>query len=222
MKIDGEQLRKRRMQLGLTSRRVAKIAMVASQTITRLEATGDAGVLQVNTLEAILGALSLSLDEAIAMADKIPKNGDLNAILGSYLLNQKKGIQLSELAQVANAELFEISNALPSLEEDLRAVGMCLNISAVGVKIVPTNRPEMKSETAATRSRYLANLNSGDLKLLYRIFSSRPHLKEVAQSVNSTMSLQKLEGAGLIEFSSNQPISITERASRIFKRAIGD
>ena len=216
MKIDGNQLRRRRLELGLTQREVAKTALVSSQAILHLETTGDAGVLQVNTLEAILGALSLSLREAIAMTDEIPNDRDLAATLGSYLLNQKKGIQLSELAQVANAELSEISHALPSLEENLRVVGMCLNQSAVGVKIVPVNRPEIQVDSAAARSRYLANLHNGDLKLLFRIFSSSTLLGGVTQSVNMTMSLQKLVGAGLIEFSPNQPISITERASSIF------
>ena len=219
MKIEGDQLRKRRMQLGLTSRQVAKIAKVASQTISRLEATGDAGVLQVNTLEAILGAVSLSLSEVISIADKIPRDCDLIATLGSYLINQKKGIQLSELAQVGDVELNEISQALPSLEENLRTVGMCLNQSAVGVKIVPVNRLEIQVDTAAARSRYLANLNNGDLKLLFRIFSSNTLLGGITQSANMTMSLQKLEGAGLIEFPSNQPISLTKRALEVLTPA---
>lgn len=215
MKIDGNQLRRRRLELGLTKREVAKTALVSSQTILHLETTGDAGVLQVNTLEAIIGALSLSLTEAIATVDESHADSCLVQILGSYLLNQKKGIQLAELAQVAKAELFEIEQGLLSLEEDLRAVGMRLNRSAAGVKIVPVNRPEIQSDSAASRSRYLANMNNGDLKLLYRIFSTNTLLNGITQSVNTTMSLQKLEGAGLIEFMPNQPIAITEGASRI-------
>ena len=61
MKIDGRLLRRRRMELGLTSREVANTSRVSSATIKRLEETGDAGVLAVSTLVAVLDALSLTL-----------------------------------------------------------------------------------------------------------------------------------------------------------------
>jgi Mn-dependent DtxR family transcriptional regulator len=39
-------------------------------------------------------------------------------------------------------------------------------------------------------------------------------LNGVAQSENSTMSLHKLEGAGLVEMPTNEAIRLTERAVR--------
>jgi len=158
---------------------------------------------------------TLTFEEALATAEPEPIDGSLYSIMGSYLLKQKKGVLASELAQVANVELADVEKGLLALDEGLGLVGMRLNRSAVGVKIVSVNRPEIQSNSAASRTRYLANLNNGDLRLLYRIMSSDTPLNGVTQSVNFTMSLQKLEGAGLIKFVSNQPIAITERASRI-------
>jgi hypothetical protein len=73
------------------------------------------------------------------------------------------------------------------------------------------------SETPAARSKYLSNLNNGDLALLYQIFTRETALQGITQSANTTMSLQKLEGAGLIEMPTNQPIRLTERAAAILR-----
>ena len=91
---------------------------------------------------------------------------------------------------------------------------MCIKRSSTGLSIVPIVQPEIAATTASARARYLAKLNAGDLSLLYRIYSTETALNGVAQSANLTMSLQKLEGAGLVEMPTNEAIRLTERAVR--------
>ena len=214
MKIDGRLLRRRRMELGLTSREVANTSRVSSATIKRLEETGDAGVLAVSTLVAVLDALSLTLFEAIDTPETPTCEPTLIEAVGGYLAGQKRGVPLVELAQVTSALLPDVEDVVTVLEEKLREVGMCLKRSSTGLSIVPIVQPEIVATTASARARYLANLNTGDLSLLYRIYSTETPLNGVAQSANLTMSLQKLEGAGLVEMPTNEAIRLTERAVR--------
>jgi transcriptional regulator with XRE-family HTH domain len=201
------------MELGLTSRAVAATAKVSSATIKRLEERGDAGVLSVNTLTSLLNALSLTLLEVVQVPSAPESEEDFIRIVGNFLAGQKKGIPLADIAIATGLLLVDASRAADTLEMRLREVGMCINHSATGLKIVPTACAAPSLSSAATRSRYLKNLNNGDLALLYRIFSSVTHLNAMAQSPNTTMSLQKLEGAGLIEMPTNQPIRLTHRAA---------
>ena len=214
MKIDGRLLRRRRMELGLTSREVANTSRVSSATIKRLEETGDAGVLAVSTLVAVLDALSLTLFEVIDTPETPTCEPTLIEAVGGYLAGQKRGVPLVELAQVTSALLPDVEDVVTVLEEKLREVGMCLKRSSTGLSIVPIVQPEIVATTASARARYLANLNTGDLSLLYRIYSTETPLNGVAQSANLTMSLQKLEGAGLVEIPTNEAIRLTERAVR--------
>ena len=214
MKIDGRLLRRRRMELGLTSREVANNSRTSSATIRRLEETGDAGVLAVSTLVAVLDALSLTLLEAIDTPETPKCEPTLIAAVGGYLAGQKRGVPLLELAQVTSALLPDVEDAVTILEEKLREVGMCIKRSSTGLSIVPIVQPEIAATTASARARYLAKLNAGDLSLLYRIYSTETALNGVAQSANLTMSLQKLEGAGLVEMPTNEAIRLTERAVR--------
>ena len=217
MKIDGNFLRRRRMELGLTSRSVAKEAKVSSATIKHLEETGDADVLIVSTLSAILDALCLSLTDVVEHSPVLDADEEHIRTVGAFLASQSKGVPLAGIAQNLGMLLADVDRAAAALEEKLLAVGMRVRRSSNGLRIVPAARLEVGADTPAARSKYLSNLNSGDLALLYRIFTTETALQEISQSANTTMSLQKLEGAGLIEMPTNQPIRLTERAAAIMK-----
>ena len=217
MKIDGKRLRHRRMELGLTSRAVAKDAKVSSATIKRLEETGDAGVLAVSTLSALLDALCLTLSDVIEQPRPPETDEEMVRSIGSFMASQTKGVPAAEIAQSLGLLLVDVVRAIVELEEKLREVGICIRRSSNGLRLVPAVRPEVGSDTPAARSKYLSNLNSGDLTLLYRIFTSETALYGISQSANTTVSLQKLEGAGLIEMPTNQPVKLTERASAILR-----
>ncbi len=217
MKINGRRLRHRRMELGLTSPAVAKDAKVSSATIKRLEETGDAGVLSVSTFSALLDALCLTLSDVLEPPRTLEDDEAIVRSIGTFLASQKRGVPIADIAQSLGLLLVDVDRAVTVLEEKLRTVGMCVRRSSNGLRLVPAARPEVGSETPAARSKYLSNLNNGDLALLYQIFTRETALQGITQSANTTMSLQKLEGAGLIEMPTNQPIRLTERAAAILR-----
>ena len=215
MKINGTRLRQRRMELGLTSRSLAQEARVSSALIARLEDTGDASALVVSTLSAILDALSLSLIDVLEQPSVPDADEAAVRAIGSFLASQTKGAPLAVIANTLDLLLADAERATAVLEDGLRSVGMRLRRSSNGIRLVPAARAEVGTDTPSARAKYLSNLNNGDLALLYRIFTTETALHGIAQSANVTMSLQKLEGAGLIDMPTNEPIRLTERAAAI-------
>lgn len=214
MKLNQRLLRARRMELGLTSREVAREAKVSQGLIKRLEETGDAAVLQVETLTAILRALSLDLVDALER-DTVPEaEDDLVVAVGGLLHERKRGLTAFEIAAALGVHLDQVEPALEVLDANLRPAGLRIHRSSSGVSIVPIARPDLGSGTGKERLRYLSNVNSGDLALLYRAFTERVPANTVAATTNGTVSLQKLEGAGLatVEDNSLRLTSLTRMA----------
>jgi hypothetical protein len=210
MKLNQRLLRARRMELGLTSREVAREAKVSQGLIKRLEETGDAAVLQVETLTAILNALSLDLFDALDRPSSPTEPDELAAEIGGLLQERKRGITAYEIASALGVTLDRIEPALQVLDSILHPAGLRLHRNSSGVSIVPTARPDLGSGSGKERLRYLSNLNSGDLALLYRALTERVPANTVAASANGTVSLQKLEGAGLA-FVRDGAIALTGR-----------
>jgi transcriptional regulator with XRE-family HTH domain len=198
MILNRQLLRARRMELGLTSREVAREAYVSQPLIKRLEETGDASVLQVETLNAILRALSLDLTDALEQAPTATTATNLVAAIGGLLQERKRGVPTYEIASTLGATLDRIEAALQVLDTNLRPAGLRVHRNSSGVSIVPTARPDLGSGSGNERLRYLSNLNSGDLALLYRALTERVPANTVAATVNGNFNLQKLEGAGLV------------------------
>jgi len=199
MKLNRQLLRARRMELGLTSREVARAANVSQPLIKRLEDTGDAAVLQVSTLTMILSALCLDLIEVQEKSPVTCDDNDLVAAIGGLLQERRSGTTLVEIANSLGVTIDMIDPALSSLDDALRPAGLRLRRNTSGVSIVPGVRASLGSGTLQERLRYLSNLNSGDLALLYRAMTTRLPATTVAATANGNVNLQKLEGAGLVE-----------------------
>ncbi len=199
MKLNRQLLRARRMELGLTSREVARAANVSQPLIKRLEDTGDAAVLQVSTLTMILSALCLDLIEVQEKSPVTCDDNDLVAAIGGLLQERRSGTTLVEIASSLGVTIDMIDPALSSLDDALRPAGLRLRRNTSGVSIVPGVRASLGSGTLQERLRYLSNLNSGDLALLYRAMTTRLPANTVAATANGNVNLQKLEGAGLVE-----------------------
>lgn len=199
MILNRQLLRARRMELGLTSREVAREAYVSQPLIKRLEETGDASVLQVETLTAILRALSLDLTDALEQAPTATTANNLVAAVGGLLQERKRGVPAYEIASTLGTTLDRIETALQVLDSNLRPAGLRVHRNSSGVSIVPTARPDLGSGSGRERLRYLSNLNSSDLALLYRALTERVPANTVAATVNGNFNLQKLEGAGLAQ-----------------------
>jgi len=203
MKLNRQLLRARRMELGLTSREVAREAKVSQGLIKRLEETGDAAVLQVETLTAILCALSLDLVDALERPTVPSAEEDLVVAVGGLLHERKRGVTAFEIAAALGVHLDRVEPALEVLDANLRPAGLRIHRSSNGVSIVPIARPDLGSGSGKERLRYLSNLNSGDLALLYRALTERVPANTVAATANGTVNLQKLEGAGLATVEDN-------------------
>ena len=198
MKLKDGLLRARRPELGLTSREVAREAAVSSQLVKRLEDTGDASVLQVATLAAILN--SLSLDPVDALERPAP-TGDASdqtaqAVCG-LLLERRARVPFVEIALTLSIALEEVKLALQVLEEPLRSIGLRLSRISTSVSIVPAVRPEAGSGSARERTRHLAKINHNDLALLHRVVAGRRVLANSVTGMANGIALHKLEGAGL-------------------------
>jgi len=203
MKLNRQLLRARRMELGLTSREVAREAKVSQGLIKRLEETGDAAVLQVETLTAILGALSLDLVDALERPTAAAAEEDLVVAVGGLLQERKRGVTAFEIAAALGVHLNRVEPALEVLDANLRPAGLRIHRSSNGVGIVPIARTDLGSGSGKERLRYLSNLNSGDLAMLYRALTERVPANTVAATANGTVNLQKLEGAGLATVEDN-------------------
>ena len=197
MKLNHQLLRARRMALGLTSREVAREANVSQGLIKRLEETGDAAVLQVETLTAILRALSLDLIDALDHPPAASAADNLVIALGGLLQDRKRGVTPFEIASALSVTLDQVEPALQVLDTNLRPSGLRVHRGSNGVSIVSIARPNLGSRSGKERLRYLSNLNGGDLALLYRALTERVPANILAATANGTVSLQKLEGAGL-------------------------
>lgn len=203
MKLNQRLLRARRMELGLTSREVARDASVSQGLVKRLEDTGDAAVLQVETLTAILNTLSLDLIDALEHAPTPMAPDDFVASVGGLLQERKRGVTAFEIASSLGVHLDQVEPALQALDARLRPTGLRIHRSSNGVSIVPIVRPNLGSGSGKERLRYLSNLNSGDLALLYRALTERVPANTVAATANGTVNVQKLEGAGLAKVEGN-------------------
>jgi hypothetical protein len=197
MKLNRQLLRARRMELGLTSREVAREANVSQGLIKRLEETGDAAVLQVETLTAILHALSLDLVDALERPTVPAAEEDLVVAVGGLLQERRRGVTAFEIASALGVHLDQVEPALEVLDANLRPAGLRIHRSSSGVSIVPIARPDLGSGSGKERLRYVSNLNSGDLALLYRALTERVPANTVAATANGNVILQKLQGAGL-------------------------
>lgn len=211
MKLNADLLRARRMELGLTTRAVARQAMVSQQLVKRLERTGDADVLQVETLGTVLDALSLDLSEALAERAVHPAADDTVTAVGALLHERGRGVPMSELAVTIGATLEDVTAAVSVLDERLRPAGLRINRASTGLSIVPVVRPDAGSGSHRERARYLGNLNQGDIVLLHRILTQRVPANTIAATNNGTVNLSRLEGAGLVVNEANE-LKLTERA----------
>jgi hypothetical protein len=76
--------------------------------------------------------------------------------------------------------------------------GLRIHRGATGVIIVPAVHHDAGTGSSAERHRHLAAITNADIGLLYRAMSSRVPSNTVAATNNGTVSLHRLEGAGLV------------------------
>lgn len=212
MKLNANLLRTRRMELGLTTRAVARTARVSQSVVKRLEQSGNADVLQVETLGAVLEALSLDLAEVLEKRPPTQAPDGLVSEVGALLHDRGRGVPLPEVAVVVGHSLDDVKDALDALDERLRPAGLRVNHASTGISIVPAVRPDAGSGSSRERAHYLSKLKQSDMALIHRILTGRVPANTVAATNNGNVSLSRLEGAGLVVNEDNE-LKLTAMAS---------
>jgi transcriptional regulator with XRE-family HTH domain len=199
MKLNGTLIRSRRHPLGLTGRELARCAHVTIALITRLEQTGDISCVRVETVVAILSALGLDLPEALDQQTEIDNYDNTTvAAIGSLLQHSKKGVPPDEIATAFCLTLDQVEQGLQRLAHVLRPAGLRLVRRNNGHAIVPSIQATSTAGPKRTRRHYLANLNQGDMSLLYGAMTTTVLLRTVANTTYGNVTLQRLTAAGLI------------------------
>lgn len=203
MKLDGTQLRARRLQLALTTRGLAREAQVSQTLIKRLEDTGDPASITCATLQLVLDALSLDLAEALdrGITHASPVTVGVESI-GAILLDQTRGITSVALAHVAGSSTATVNRQVEVLERLLRQVGMRLHRGSTGIRLMPAHT----ALAAADGAQILDAPTNTDLRLVHRTVAGNLHVRDVATMKNGNVSLHRLTNSGLVETRSDGSI----------------
>ena len=198
MKLNGTLLRNRRLELGLTSRELGRSIGGNTLIVKRLEETGNPMSLLVRDLSRLLDGLSLSISEAIY---RDPGEGtvelDLVETIGSMLFENRKFLHPYEIAEILSITMEETEEALAVLAARLTGVGLRLNRTASGVRIMQSADHEVAVPTESRRAKYLARLQHADLMLLHQVVSGPVHMKSYANAKQGNVRIRRLELAGL-------------------------
>jgi transcriptional regulator with XRE-family HTH domain len=204
MKLNHRLLRARRLELGLTSRAVARHTKVSQTLIRRLETTGDASVLQLATLNTILEVLGLDLVDALEPSEPVRAPRGTAELIGALLQQRNAGIAPADISITLGLTLDEVNTGVAALDEQLRPAGLRVHHASSGICIVPAVDPEAGSGTTTERLRHLARITSSDMALIHRIICGRVPANTVASTNNGAVSLHRLEGAGLVHVVDNE------------------
>jgi len=204
MKINERLLRSRRLQLGLTSREVAKRANVTMTLVKRLETTGEIGTLQVQTVTALLDALGLELSEVVLPPQIEGANDQLVAAIGCLIQERGRGVMSADIASSVGCTLDKVEPALQVLDAHLRPSGLRIHRSSSGISIVPLVRLDAGSGSLQEVLRYLSNINNGDIVLVHRLLTEEISERSIAMTTNGNVSLHKITGSGLVETNDGQ------------------
>jgi len=216
MILNGDILRARRLELGISRRALAKLCGITGETITRLEETGNPAQLSVETLMKLLRNLAVDLNDVTVESSKRQSNGNIatTSELGQLLHGHGKAMPKSQISDCLGLTMTEVDSALLQLDESLRLAGLRIHHASTGVAIIATAKSlhSDKAREAAQRTRSFSVLNAGDLSLLYRIMKDGLDHNVIARRNNGNVSLHKLENADLIHIEKGGRLRLSDRA----------
>lgn len=217
--IDGNVLRQRRLQLGLTQREVAKTIGATSALLRRLEEVGDVTHITISTMQRLLDELSLDWnDVGIGSPPEGGSPDSYASAVGALLHDHGKAMPVAEIAACLGLNLDTVDHAISNLDHLLRACGMRTRMASTGVGIVSDiAATEERHGSTLEQARRASNLTQADMQLLFSILKDSAYVPAVMSSPKRRINLQKLLNAGLVE--ENGPMSLTLTASA--RRSLG-
>lgn len=206
MKLDGDRLRSRRLELGLTARELARSTGVSQTVIKRLEETGDASGISCGRLQRILDTLSTSVPEVLCTQQTTASvDTDTMAGLGALLLELTSAIPIPQLAHLLEVDRSEVENGLCELAARVYSVGIRMRQSFGGVRLVPAVRAEKPN---MEMTRHLAALTNADVALFHLCYRRKATLRSIAATINGNVSLHRRIGAGLLAIDEEDGIQL--------------
>ncbi|MGZ4314202.1 MAG: helix-turn-helix domain-containing protein [Gaiellaceae bacterium] len=210
MRLDGPRLRARRLQLGQTTRGLAREAHVSQTLVKRLETTGELDSVTCATLQHILDALSLdvvqTLDQHEPQVDPDQRNLER---LGTILLEAKAGISAVALGALLATDVTAVEAQLDRLAVQLRPAGIRVHRGSAGIRLLPVATTD---QSGAVTIQYFDAPTRTDLRLLHRTLTGTLHSREVASMKNGNVSLYRLMKAGLAQVGTDGEVQPGEAA----------
>lgn len=219
MKLHGDRLRLRRLELGLTTRELARSSGVSQTLIKRLEETGDAAAILCGTLQRILDALGASVSEVLCeKGTSVGVETDTVARLGALVLERTSAISIPQVAHLLEVDRSDVEDGLRELAARVDSVGIRIRQRFGGVRLVPAVRAENDN---MKMTRHLAALTDADVALLHRCYHRKATLRSIAATTNGNVSLHRLLGAGLLAIDQEDQIQLGSTAKDALRDATG-
>jgi transcriptional regulator with XRE-family HTH domain len=130
-------LRHRRLELGMSTRQLAKLTGTTGVTIGELERGRNIDGQPVALLVRIADALALTLPELLAPSPRdewADDNGDAAAV-GALLHGQQQPSRVDNLARALEWTLPRVRHALEALDVHLEAAGLCVHTASGAVQL---------------------------------------------------------------------------------------
>lgn len=214
--IDGRRLRKRRLQLGLTQREVAKNIGATSALLRRLEEVGDVAHVTVSTMQRLLDELSLDWqDVGIGKPRTGRPSESYTAAVGALLHDHGKAMPIPDIAACLGVDLETATKAVAALDQLLRPCGMRTHRASTGVGIVADDAAAAeRTGSPLEQARRATVLTLADIKLLFRIMNDEAYVPSLMSSPKRRINLQKLLNAALVAENGPMNLKLTSSARR--------
>lgn len=189
--IDIVKVRQRRIQLGLSEKRLAAQLGVSTSVITSLERGRDQRKHDLGFLLDLAEALSLDVRDLLSEeACDAPPAGDLARRAGALISEAGGPVPVEAICVALRCTLDVLRAALDELESSARAVGLALNRAAGGVSLVSAGSVKRSTVLALCRDgARRTNLPVDRAQLISSLVDGPrpldPRIMTVAQVVNA-------------------------------------
>lgn len=178
MKLDAALIRRRRAELGLSTRTVAKHVRVSPNVIVAIEAGTNHDDISVAHLYRLADVLAVNVTTLLLSARPPQTVGDDEdvAAVGSLLHATGVITPLDALADALGWEAARLEQALDGLERALSAVGLRLHRLRGGVGLARAGEPVEPSQLVAVLRKHLNRdgVSLGEGRALYRFMIGSP------------------------------------------------
>jgi len=207
--LSAELIRRRRLELGLSLREVAKYLGGTMQVVVGIETGSNHERITVAALAKLAELLAVDPADLFAVTEPPKSDGsELTGRVGSLLQAVGGPVSVDTLADVLSTPIADIWSAVDDLDDRLRPAGLRVQrvgpdvAICAGAAIDPKPLRETMRRDAARRG-----LQTNEIDLLYRIVDGKVDEKSLGNS--DRVALGRLRNAGIV---TREGIHVTEGA----------